>query len=87
MNDVAAQLLAYMNTHHQIRREANLHRAMQTAIADELRARYEPPSELTRELSGVIIKLIDPKEPVPLRNGGLKLKAPAGTAKRSPLRR
>ena len=40
MNDVAAQLLAYMNTHHLIRREATLHRAMQTAIADELRARY-----------------------------------------------
>ena len=56
--------LAYMNRrgHHQIYRDATLHRAMQTAIADEFRARYEPPRELTRELSGVMTKLDDPKE-------------------------
>jgi hypothetical protein len=57
--------------HHQICWEATLHRAMQTAIADELRARYEPPRELTRELSGVMTKLDDPKEAVPLGTGGI----------------
>jgi hypothetical protein len=63
--------LAYMNRrgHHQIYWEATLHRAMQTAIAAELRARYEPPRELTRELSWVITKLDDPKEAVPLGTG------------------
>jgi hypothetical protein len=44
--------LTYMNRrgHHQIYWEATLHRAMQTAIAAELRARYEPPRESPQEL-------------------------------------
>jgi hypothetical protein len=51
--------LAYMNrrAHHQAYWEATVHRAMQTAIADELKARYEPPHELNRELSVVMTKL------------------------------
>jgi hypothetical protein len=63
--------LAYMNRrgYHQIYWEATLHRAMQTAIADELRARYELPRELTRELSGIMTKLDDPKEAVPVGTG------------------
>jgi hypothetical protein len=64
--------------HYQIRLEATLHRAIQIAIADELRARYEPPRELTRELSGVMTKLDDPEihdrgQP---RNIVLEVKAP-----------
>ena len=62
---------AYMNRRgqYQICLEATLHRAMQTAIADELKARYEPPRKLTRELSGVRTKLDDPGEAVPLGRG------------------
>jgi hypothetical protein len=63
--------LAYMNRrgHHQIYWGATLHRAMQTAIADELKARYEPPRELTRKLSGVVTKLDDPKGGCAFGNG------------------
>jgi hypothetical protein len=55
--------LAYMKrrARHKTSWEATVHSAMQTAIADELKARYEPPRELTRELSGVVTKLDDPK--------------------------
>jgi hypothetical protein len=63
--------LSYMNRrgHHQICWGATLHRAMQTAIANELRTRYEPPRELTQEMSEVITKLDGPKEAVPLERG------------------
>jgi hypothetical protein len=48
-------------THYQDRWEAALHHAMQAAIGEELKAKYEPPTELTPELSVVLTKLDDPK--------------------------
>jgi hypothetical protein len=71
MNDVAAQSFIL---HEQARSSSNLlgsdvASCNATAIAAELRARYEPPRELTQEISGVMTKLDDPEEAVPLGTG------------------
>jgi hypothetical protein len=60
--------------HYQRSWEATLHRAMQTAIAVELRERHKPPRELTRELAVVLTELDDTKEWTAALVTGLKPK-------------